>query len=101
MNLEKSMFEFYDIMEQVLSEFKLFMEIESMYKHIEQKRPSLDKILNPMKNDFIIKDIEYDQFNYKFSSGTAMLNHFFIKVAFMEAWKEILPENRIKTFLKE
>ena len=100
MNLEKSMFEFYDIMEQVLSEFKLFMEIESMYKHIEQKRPSLDKILNPMKNDFIIKDIEYDQFNYKFSSGTAMLNHFFIKVAFMEAWKKILPENRIKDIFK-
>ena len=100
MNLEKSMFEFYNIMEQVLLELKLFKEIKSMYQHIEQKRPSVEKVLNPLKNDFTIKDIEYDQFNYKFSNGTAMLNHYFIKLAFMESWKKLLPENKIKDIFK-
>ena len=100
MNLEKSMFEFYDIMERVLLELELSVEIESMYKHIEQKRPSVDKIINPLKKDFTIKDIEYDQFNYKFSNGTAMLNHFFIKVAFMDAWKKLLPDNKINDIFK-
>ena len=36
------------------------------------------------------------QFNYKFSNGTSMLNHRFIKIAFMNSWKEIVPENRIQ-----
>ena len=96
MNLEKSMFEFYDIMENTLLELNLNSEIELMYKHIEQKRPSLDKILNTIKQNFLIKDIVYDQFSYKFTDGTAMLNHNFIKVVFLETWKKILPENMVE-----
>jgi ubiquinone/menaquinone biosynthesis C-methylase UbiE len=100
MNLGKSMFEFYNIMEQTLIELKLNTEIKSMYKHIEQKRPSIDKILKIMENDFIIKDIEYDQFNYKFTNGTAMLNHYFIKLAFMDSWKKILPKDKVGEIFK-
>jgi len=96
MNLEKSMFEFYDIMENTLLELNLKSEIELMYKNIEQKRPPIDKILTPMKRNFLIKDIVYDQFSYKFTDGTALLNHNFIKVAFLETWKKILPENMVK-----
>jgi len=96
MNLEKSMFEFYDIMENTLLELNLKSEIELMYKHIEQKRPPIDRIITPMKQNFLIKDIVYDQFSYKFTDGTAMLNHNFIKVAFLETWKMILPENKVE-----
>ena len=96
MNLEKSMYEFYYIMEQTFLELELLAEIDKMYKHIEQKRPSVEKIINPMKNEFLIKNVEYDQFNYKFSNGTAMLNHRFIRIAFMNSWKEIIPKNRIQ-----
>ena len=101
MNLEKSMFEFYNIMEQTLLELNLSAEIDLMNKQIEQKRPSVDKIINPMKNYFTIKNIEYDQFNYKFSDGSAMLNHHFIKVAFMDSWKNILPKNRVHEIFKK
>ena len=45
---------------------------------------------------FIIKDLEHDQFNYKFSNGTAMLNHYFIRLAFMDSWIKILPENKLE-----
>jgi hypothetical protein len=54
-----------------------------------------------MKNYFTIKNIEYDQFNYKFSDGSAMLNHHFIKVAFMDSWKNILPKNRVQEIFKK
>ena len=96
MNLDKSMFEFYNMMEHTLLELNLKVELVLMYKHIEQKRPSVDKIINAIKNDFIIKDIEYEQFNYKFTNATAMLNHHFIKTAFMESWIKILPENKVQ-----
>jgi ubiquinone/menaquinone biosynthesis C-methylase UbiE len=96
MNLEKSMFEFYNIMENTLLELNLKTEIDLMYKHIEEKRPSIDKILKSMKDAYIIKDIEYDQFNYKFTNGTAMLNHYFVKMAFMGSWKEIVPKDKVE-----
>jgi ubiquinone/menaquinone biosynthesis C-methylase UbiE len=100
MNLEKSMLEFYNIMEHTLLELNLNIEIELMYKHIEHKRPSIDKIIKPMKNNFIIKDVEYDQFNYKFANGTAMLNHYFIRLGFMDSWIKILPKNNIENIFK-
>jgi ubiquinone/menaquinone biosynthesis C-methylase UbiE len=101
MNLEKSMFEFYSVMEEVLLQSNLKVEIARMQKHIEHKRPSVDAILKMMKPDFIIKDIEYDQFEYKFADGTAMLNHCFIQMAFMGAWMEILPKDRTEEIFRK
>ena len=94
MNLDKSMFEFYNELEKTLLEINLKHEVDLMYKHIENKRPSIDKILDIMKEDFMIKDIEYDEFNIKFSNGTAMFNHPFIKLVFMKSWNELLPQNK-------
>jgi len=65
MNLDKSMFEFYNELEKTLFELNLKQEIDLMYKHIEKKRPSIDRILEIMKQDFAIKDIEYDEFSIK------------------------------------
>lgn len=45
---------------------------------------------------FIIKDIEHDQFNYKFTNRTAMLNHYFIRLAFMDSWVKILPKDKLE-----
>jgi ubiquinone/menaquinone biosynthesis C-methylase UbiE len=101
MNLEKSMFEFYNVMEETLLGLNLKTEITSMYEHIEHKRPSVDKILKILGNDFMIKDIEYDQFEYKFANGTAMLNHHFIQLAFMDSWIKILPKNRVEEIFKK
>ena len=96
MNLDRSMFEFYVQMEAVLGEMGMFQEIEKMYEHIAHKRPSIDKMKVALKKQgFIIKDLEYDQFNYRFATGTAMLNYYFIRLAFMDSWKAILPEDKV------
>jgi arsenite methyltransferase len=98
MNLDKSFYEFYNLLEKVLKEMNLPKEIEKMKKHISYKRPALyliETIL--LKNDFLIRNLEHDSFNYKFADGTAMFNHFFIRMAFMDAWKKILPEDKINT----
>jgi ubiquinone/menaquinone biosynthesis C-methylase UbiE len=101
MNLGKSMFEFYNVMEETLLELNLKTEITLMYEHIEHKRPSIDKILKIMGSDFMIKDIEYDQFEYKFADGTAMLNHYFIKLGFMDSWIKVLPKDRVEEIFKK
>jgi ubiquinone/menaquinone biosynthesis C-methylase UbiE len=101
MNLGKSMFEFYNTMERKLLELNLKTEITLMQEHIEHKRPSIDVILKMMGRDFIIKDIAYDQFEYKFADGTAMLNHYFIQLAFMDSWIKILPKDRVEEIFKK
>ena len=109
MNLDKSMFEFYDQLELVLSELHLHKEIEKMHQHIYHKRPPVNEISSMLqKAGFLIKNLEYDQFNYKFTNGTAMLNHYFIRLAFMDSWIKLLPGekseyifNTIETRLNE
>ena len=97
MNLDKSMFEFYGHLEKVLSDLAMNTEIELMKQHIYEKRRPLDEMISMVqKHEFIIKDLEHDQFNYKFSTGTAMLNHYFIRLAFMDSWIKILPKNRLE-----
>jgi ubiquinone/menaquinone biosynthesis C-methylase UbiE len=95
MNLEQSMFEFYGQMEYVLGKMGLHKEIEQMHEHIAHKRPSIKKIKSLLqKHGFVIKGLEYDQFNYRFTDGTAMLNHYFIRLAFMDSWKALLPTDK-------
>ena len=97
MNLDKSMFEFYGQLEKVLSDLSMSTEIELMRRHIYEKRRPLDEMISMIQNHgFIIKDLEHDQFNYKFSNGTAMLNHYFIRLAFMDSWIKILPKNKVE-----
>ena len=102
MNLDKSMFEFYTELESVLVDMQLKKVVEDMHHHIYLKRRPLDEVLFMMQsNGFNIKDMELDQFNYKFTDGTAMLNHYFIRLAFMESWIKILPKDQVETIFKE
>ncbi len=97
MNLDKSMFEFYDQMEIVLSEHKMKKEIELMHEHISEKRPSLQRVTSLIeKNGFVIKDLIHDEFDYKLADGSAMLNHYFIRMAFMDSWVKILPTAKLE-----
>ncbi|MFV0536986.1 MAG: class I SAM-dependent methyltransferase [Dysgonomonas sp.] len=102
MNLDKTMFEFYYVMEDVLTELKLYKEIEHMHKHIAEKRPSIDLFTEIIQEcGFTIKGIEHDQFNYKFVDGTALLNHYFIRLAFMNSWIALFPQDEVnKIFSK-
>jgi len=97
MNTDLSMIEFYNQLEQVLLDFQMDKEIKLMHEHISIKRPSIDGLLSRIqKHGFKIKDLEHDQFNYKFADGTTMLNHYFIRLAFMDSWIKLLPSNKVE-----
>lgn len=92
LNLNKTMMEFYDQMEQVLTELDLKNEIDLMHAHIDKKRPPLEVIIEKIETlGFKIKNIANDQFIYTFADGSAMLNHYFIRLAFMQSWISFLP----------
>ncbi|MEO6131852.1 MAG: methyltransferase domain-containing protein [Saprospiraceae bacterium] len=92
MNLDKTMYEFYDQLEIILMENGLEKEIKSMHRHIYEKRRPLNEVVTLLKaNGFTIKNVEHAMFKYHFADGSAMLNHYFIRMAFMDSWVKILP----------
>lgn len=97
MNTDLSMFEFYGQLEHVLSDLHMYIEIDLMRQHISHKRPPIDKMISMIqKHGFVIRDLVHDQFNYKFANGTAMLNHYFIRLAFMDSWIKLLPVEKVE-----
>ena len=101
-NLDGTMIEFYREFAQVLTEMKMHRELERMHEHIRAKRRPLKEILSKLEaNRFSIKDLKEKQFNYRFASGTAMLNHFFMRMAFLDSWINILPEEKVEMVFEE
>lgn len=95
MNLNDTMVEFYSVMEKVLSRLKLDSCLDSMRKQIYKKRKPLSQYLELIESHgFSVKSVTHDRFEYKFVDGTAMLNHYFIRLAFIGSWKDILPSER-------
>jgi arsenite methyltransferase len=95
MNTDLTMVEFYRQLEQVLSDLDMGKEIQLFREHISEKRPPVDKMISLIHaNGFVIKDIVNDQFNLRFANGTVMLNHYFIRLAFMDSWIKLLPEEK-------
>ncbi len=93
MNTAFTMFEFYNTLEDVLRQKGLFNEIEITKKHIEKKRPDTQTICEMLRaRGFYINAVEVSQFNYRFTDATAMFNHYFIRLAFIDSWKSIMPE---------
>ncbi|MFW5657632.1 MAG: class I SAM-dependent methyltransferase [Bacteroidota bacterium] len=91
-NLETTMVEFYNVMEDVLKDRDMDEARNSMKQHIHEKRKPLREYLGFIKDSgFTINELKHHQFQYKFADGTTMLNHYFIRMAFLDSWKKIVP----------
>jgi hypothetical protein len=91
-NTNRTFIELYDVFREVLREHGLRECEEKIDIHIYSKRKPLSEFKDVLHAaGFLIRAIHEDEFTYRFSDGTSMFNHFFMKLAFMEAWKEIVP----------
>jgi ubiquinone/menaquinone biosynthesis C-methylase UbiE len=94
-NTERTMIEFYSVMEEVLRERNLLNEIGLMKKHIYKKRKPVEEFIQLLnESGYVINEISLDEFAYRFIDGAAMFNHFLIKLAFIDSWKEFVPEEK-------
>lgn len=101
-NLDKSMFEFYEIMEEVLRSKNMDESVEKMHQHIHSKRKPLKEFTDLIEeHDFIDLKVMEDCWEYKFTDGTTLLNHYFIRLAFLESWKGIIPDKKQEEIFKE
>lgn len=98
-NLEDTFFEFYDIFRKTLAKHSLENEIKLLHEHIYEKRKPLGEIKELLlQAGFEVNEIKYGNFSYRFIDGTAMFNHFFIKIAFLDSWTKITGVHTPKIF---
>ncbi|MCI0495820.1 class I SAM-dependent methyltransferase [candidate division KSB1 bacterium] len=90
-NLPGTMKEFYSIFEEVLAAQGKFSAIAEMHNHIFDKRKPLYQTIDMMQQaGFQINSVDDDEFQLRFVDGSAMLNHYLIKLAFLTPWKNML-----------
>ena len=96
-NLDNTMNEFYSAMERVLTDLDMKEQINAIKEHIYSKRKPLHELTVLLKQyGFAVSHILEDQFDYQFTDGTTLFQHFFIRLAFMPSWKSIVPVERQK-----
>lgn len=94
-NLDTTMYEFYDLLKEILTTEKMDRELKELDNHVYKKRKPLNEFVKLLElNNFKVTNILNDQFDYKFADGTAMLNHYFIRLAFLDGWKSIIPQEK-------
>jgi len=90
-NTNKTFTEFYDVFREVLREAGLKECVEKVDDHIYEKRRPVAEYKKMLgQSHFHINGLYEDEFDFKFSDATAMLNHFSMKI-FMASWKELVP----------
>jgi len=101
-NIDRTMNEFYSVLEEILFEKNMTKEIVLMKEHIYKKRKPAEEFIRLLnENGYIINEISHDKFAYSFVDGAAVFNHFLIKLAFVDSWKEFIPEEKQNEFFAE
>ena len=100
MNLPGTMMEFYSTLERILKERGLVAEVNRMWEHIHKKRKPLDHLQRVLDAaGFDLESVHEDVFVLRFLDGTTMLQHFLIRLAFLESWMQILaPGDVVEVF---
>ncbi len=95
-NLPETMIEFYRVYRNVLWARGLEKTIERMEEHIINKRKPLSHIrAQAERAGFEIRNIHENSFTFRYTDGTAMLNHYFIRLSFADGWKAILEPDDV------
>jgi arsenite methyltransferase len=97
-NLQGHMREFYDVFAEVVRD-----DAEAsarLREHIEH-RASVDGIAEMLEaGGFeMTRSVTQESF-MRFADGTALLNHYFIKLGFLDAWKKVVPGNEREVFAR-
>lgn len=98
-NLRGHMREFYDVMADVLAGLRNDGALAALRTHVDH-RVTVDEVVQ-MYSDagLAVTRVEQDSGVMRFADGTALLRDYFIKLGFLEAWKQVVaPAQRYETF---
>jgi len=95
-NLQGHMREFYDVFADVVGDDA--EASKRLRDHIEH-RATIDNVRELLETGgFAITRVIERESVMRFANGTALLNHYFIKLGFLDAWKKVVPANARDVF---
>ncbi len=90
-NLPGTMAEFYDVYRRVLREATKHAEMEKLEAHIHEKRKPIEHTRRVLRRAGLeATHVHEDHFTWRYTDGSAMLNHSTIKLAFLAPWLAVL-----------
>jgi hypothetical protein len=92
--------EFYAIFDEVLTTASDSEARRRLREHVEH-RATVAGVRGLLESGrFSVVRIVERTGRMRFASGTALLNHHFIKLGFLDAWKKVVPGREIEMFLR-
>jgi len=95
-NLQGHMKEFYDVFAHVLAGDD--ESLQRLRAHVEH-RATVASVGELLENGgFTVTRVVEREGSMRFADGTALLNHHFIKLGFLDGWKKVVPVNERAVF---
>jgi SAM-dependent methyltransferase len=90
-NLQGHMQEFYDVFAEVLRPFDHPLLLKELQAHIAH-RTTVEAICAMLARAGLrVAQVHREAFTMRFLDGTALLGHAFIRVAFLDGWRSVVP----------
>jgi ubiquinone/menaquinone biosynthesis C-methylase UbiE len=89
-NLQGHMREFYDVFRETLGEHDAGEYLERLTQHEMHRGTKESRTALVEAAGFRIAKLVEDQTYFRFVDGSALLNHFFIKLGFLDAWRGVV-----------
>lgn len=90
-NLQGHMKEFYAVFDEVLRDAGDVDAIERLRAHVEH-RATVAGVRELLESaGFTVTRVVEREGMMRFANGAALLNHYFIKLGFLDAWKQVVP----------
>jgi ubiquinone/menaquinone biosynthesis C-methylase UbiE len=97
-NLVGHMAELYEVFASVLIECNLRDCLSEFEKHIAH-RGTVESITSLLESaGFVVTKIRTDQMRLRYCNGSAFLRHYFVRLGFMQAWKQLIPKDQVMSF---
>ncbi len=93
-NLVGHMAEFYDVLERVLAETGAEREPGALRRHIEGRASVAGIRVLLERHGFRLGRVEETTQSLRYADGTALLNHWFIKLGFLDGWRATMDVTR-------
>ena len=91
---------FYELFEMVLEDRGMKVEIEALHAHIRSKRKTVGEWQRLVEAaGFTIRKTRETSFTWSFLNGTALFQHWFVRLAFLPPWAALLPPDQAQAFL--
>jgi ubiquinone/menaquinone biosynthesis C-methylase UbiE len=91
---------FYEMFEMILEDRGMKAQIEALHTHIRAKRRLAAEWQNLVEGaGFAIRKVREESFTWSFLNGTALFQHWFIRLAFLPPWAALLPADQAPEFL--